>query len=102
MIGISENRMDGEPGSIVGWAKIIPDSFRMVRFISPRTNNYLNGVCVLLEGEAEEVWILSSGNHIWKRAEGWQRTEYLKRIRKELESGTVEEIPLDVDDIGQL
>ena len=84
---ISENRRDGEPGSIVGWANVNAESMRFVRFISPRTNNYMSGLCILLEGEAREVWICSSGTHIWKRAEGWQRSAYLKKYDKEVETG---------------
>lgn len=94
-----ENQAEGDPGSIVGWAKIIPTSFRFVRFVSPRTGNYSNGMCVQLEGESQEVWILSSGQFIWKRAEPWQRSAYLKKM--EIEQAGDENDKLD-SDVNQL
>ena len=99
-VSTTEYTLAGEPGSFIGWAKIRPDSFRFVRFVSPRTNTYGAGLFVLLEGDAQEVWVNRQG--VWKPAEGWQRRAYMEKYQKEAVSGKVDNTPLADAEVGQI
>lgn len=79
----------GEPGDIIGWAKINPDSLRFAEAINPRTGTPLLGLAVevVLKDNTRDVWINTRNG--WRRSDSWFRKAFLRRLDKERETGEV-------------
>lgn len=93
----------GEPGSLAVWAKVDPESFRMLAARSPRTTNLIGGLFFQLQGTREEVWMVTREGV--RRAEPWLRLLYNRTRDAELAEGSQDRIPpedMSGAEVGQI
>lgn len=88
------DNQSAEPGSIAGWASVRLDSLRFVNFANPRTGQIISGLCLELAGPDRSVWM--NNRNGWRRADGWMRSIFLKKVDEERSSGSIDTtLPID-------
>ena len=90
MPNIYENS-PGEAGEVRAWARVVPDSFRVMSVVSPRTGELQTGMFFELEiPGGVQVWEMrtpASGGRMFRRPEKYKETAYLRLREKERREG---------------